>query len=402
MIRRTETDAPSKTVIFTAGKIPNEAAQLVEDTLIVIPSKVEKGSYREKALTRVLSHLEWSGFPLEQVEVVSPSGNDFCKGRLITEGAKKQNRPYLLQIDGDVLPDLGGFYQWLLDTGHQDRPCQIHRGLYRMDKEETSWVCYSISKLRCRIDTDSPKMLSALCAGGFWIPRDLYLKNPVDDKFVGWGSEDVEFGRRIADIQPWEAFDKYSLHHWHEFDRKMKLSNLKKSPHTTPHTRSECDRISRQKIVILGAGRCGSVLLERTLDLHPDIEAILDEPLSGKSYHDPPLGKPASQLVTWILRQAKSDSNVVLFKLLNHQPSRKFLRGPLLEELRKQGFIFLHLIRENTFEQVVSHFLAQTEQKYVTLPYESESVEMDIEWAEKSLDTMLGGEAATRAFENRP
>jgi len=403
MIRHTVTTPPAEGLLFTASPIPEEAATLVGETLVVIPSKVVSGSYREKALGRLLEHLEWSGFPRDQVEIVNPDGDDFCKGKLITEGANRQDKKYLFQIDGDVLPDLGGFYRWLLDTGNQDKPCMPHRGIYRMDKEETSWVLYSISEPRCRINTRSPKILSALCAGGFWIPKDLYLENPVSEEFVGWGAEDVEFGRRIEEIQQWERFDKFSLHHWHEFDRKMFKSNLEKSPHTSSNSRNVCDRIARQKVVIMGGGgRTGSVLLERALDQHPDIEGILDEPFS-KGYKDAThVHMPdAKDKVKWLLDQAESEANVVAFKLLDFHPVQQFARGFLLEELKKQGFVFLHLRRRSLFEQLASHYLAQTEKKYVSLPYESEDVEMDLSWAERVIDKHVNSDAGTKVFLKR-
>lgn len=50
--------------------------------------------------------------------------------------------------------------------------------------------------------------------GGIWVIRaDVFLKKPMDERFEGWGFEDVEFYRRVPRVR----YKRSPLYHiWHE------------------------------------------------------------------------------------------------------------------------------------------------------------------------------------------
>lgn len=55
--------------------------------------------------------------------------------------------------------------------------------------------------------------------GGIWIlPRELFLQHKMDESFVGWGSEDVDFKRRV----PFSRIGGPLFHIWHEKAHKTK------------------------------------------------------------------------------------------------------------------------------------------------------------------------------------
>jgi hypothetical protein len=386
---------PSKSVVFSPRKIPQSCQHILDETLVVIPSMVRPGSARERALGRVLEHLKWSGFSPSQIEIVSPDDGEFRKGSLITEGAKRQEKKYLLQIDGDIITDWGKFFTWMLENGTQDEPCLPFRGFYRLDRDETEKVLHGENRPKIEFNPDNLRVLKALCAGAFWIPRDFYLENPVKSIFQGWGAEDVEFGRRVEALWQWHRPDDYCVHHWHENDRKMNPDNIPHCPDTGPHTRIVWDKVARQKVAVMCQPRSGSNLLEKSLNAHPDVEFICEEPFGlAPAVHE---AKAAPNKVEWLLGKIQTQANTMAFRLMDHHPPN-FNRPRLLEDLNAAGFKFIRLVREDEVEHLASKHLAWKENSWVSMAYETTSTVIDLDWAEKVLRNQRRESAGTEAF----
>lgn len=384
--------SPEVEIDLEPKKIDPRHQGLIDQAAVVIPAMVVAGTYREKNLKKVINHLVWSGFSRDQIHTPSPrKGDDFRKGSLITRATKKAGKKYLLQVDADIIHDWGGFFDWVAENQSADRPLLPFNGFLKSTRDQADAT--EVGEISIKGCFPRDRFLRARCAGGFWIPTDLYLENPIKDVFVGWGCEDIEFANRIAKIIGWERSDAVALHLWHEYDRKMNLDNL---DHSTSCNREKADwnRI-RQRFVVLCPRRSGSNLLERSLDNHPDIEMFHGEPFGvtdpgGRS-------KNAENPAWWILRYIKTNANTFGFRLMDHDPKHHD-RDWLLSNLLEHGWKFIRLHREDTFAQLASFWLAKEERNWINLPYETEICTMDPEWAKTHIDLMRAYEEQTMKF----
>jgi LPS sulfotransferase NodH len=384
------------TAIFNPTKIDTKHNDLLEKVAVIIPAKFDKGTARETAYHRVIDFLLWSGFKDSQIITVKPlKGEDFNKGELITRGVKRKaakDKNYIIQVDADIFTNWGGFFDWIAG-GKYKNPCLLFMGFLRLDREQTEEIFKTFPESK-EIPINKHNTLRARCAGGFWITKELYLKEPVKEVFVGWGCEDIEFANRIhKNFKQWERFNEWGIHHWHEFDRRMNLDNLK---HSTQKNKEKLDwNKLRQKLVILCPRRSGSNLLERSLDTHPDLEM----------FHGEPFGVTACSIETkentapinWILSKVKTDANTFGFRLMDHDPTH-IAREPLLEQLKNHNFNFIRLHRENLFNQLSSFWLASTEQNWIDKEYETQKTVMCPIWAEKQVKLIRKYQAANTEF----
>lgn len=378
-------------VRFNPRPIYEADKEILNDVTVVIPACFEIGTWREKAFWVTIEHLLWSGFDRKQIQVVSPTGDTFCKGELITRGISEDKRKYLLQVDADLLVNWGSFFRWLNKRNYKDEPCLPFNGFLRMNREESSSI--EIGAIDITLPLEQGKALRAKCAGGFWIPADLYLANPIDKIYTGWGCEDVEFGRRIEKIRSWKVHDLWAAHHWHEYDRQMNLSNLEHSEYHRMQ-RKDWNRI-RQKLAILCPRRSGSNLLERSLDLHPDIEMFHGEPFGVTAGSKD--SKTARCPEAWVLNKVKTNANTFGFRLMDHDP-KYISRNDVLEALKVRRWKFIRLYREDTFAQLASFWLAKKEKNWINLPYETKCCTMDPEWAKTHIELMKSYEQNTMKF----
>lgn len=130
---------------------------------------------------------------------------------------------HLLFLDADSLPDAPGFVARALAalrehpgavicggrTGRRAAPAPPDARLFEAHSRKREWI-----PAAARNRDPAGNFLSA----NFLLPRALFLSNPFDDRFTGWGWEDTEWALRVLPRAPLIHVDNSVSHMEHHAD----------------------------------------------------------------------------------------------------------------------------------------------------------------------------------------
>lgn len=357
---------------------------IADETTVIIPVKFEDGSLRAQALQATIDHLVWSGIRKDRI-LVSRIEGEWNKGAAINEVMTQVETEFLMQLDGDLLPDLGGFFAWLSeDKKRLKHPIMPWPHFVRLGLEDTKQALRK--PLGISVSVINKQVQRGRGAGGFFVPTDQYIDEPMRDDMVGWAGEDLEFANRMkkAMKRQWLSFSIPALHHHHENDRKINtesLQNLAEEGVIKPN-KEVVTTWGHQRVAIVAEGRSGGNLLQELLAQHPDLTMLEKEPLSPlkevRRYGDP----PEDNVEAWLRSKMQGSTNMHGVRVLVGQPAgpqkRKFLT-----QLIRRGWFIIRLTRENEFEMVVSRWLAKEEKNYIGEAYKTESTKIPKHFARR-------------------
>jgi glycosyltransferase involved in cell wall biosynthesis len=135
---------------------------------------------------------------------LAPSPRNLGRAEARNTLARLARGAVLLFLDADSLPDAPGFVTRALDaaqdpsevvcggrTGQRCPPAPPDARLFERHSQKREWIS---AEERNRDPT------ATFLSANFMVGRDLFLANPFDDAFCGWGWEDSEWALRIGKL----------------------------------------------------------------------------------------------------------------------------------------------------------------------------------------------------------
>lgn len=186
------------------------------DIAVIVPVyRMPEQPERARALARVLSLLDAAGL---RPVLARDDGAAWNKGKTVNAAvAERSAHPSLLPAwlwihDADVELPFVGVLAAVDPTGPP--LVQPFRKIVRLDAEQTE---ARLRGERVKLPLTSAPACDTFGGGSLIVRTDVYLRSRgFDERFTGWGSEDVEFGERLVALAgPPAVIDVRGLHMWH-------------------------------------------------------------------------------------------------------------------------------------------------------------------------------------------
>jgi glycosyltransferase involved in cell wall biosynthesis len=163
---------------------------------------------------------------------LAPAPHNLGRGEARNTLARLARGETLLFLDADSLPDAPGFVSRALAeaghpadvicggrTGRRCPPAPPDSRLFETHSRKREWL-----PAEARNQDPAANFLSA----NFMVSREVFLANPFDDAFKGWGWEDTEWALRIARVAHIRHVENSVSHMEHHRDADW-LSRLERS-----------------------------------------------------------------------------------------------------------------------------------------------------------------------------
>lgn len=184
---------------------------------VVIPFR-GGDAWRERALDAVVarygSHDDWQ-VVVERDEAEGP----WCKAAVVNAGVRRSFGDVLVIADADLLCD---GVETAVDHCRRGRKWVMpYRMLYRMNESATDRVLAGESPSEVMTDrtllADTKAPYPGVIGGGIVVlRREVYERVSMDERFVGWGGEDVSWGHALSTLAQRPLILKDNLYHlWH-------------------------------------------------------------------------------------------------------------------------------------------------------------------------------------------
>lgn len=198
------------------GAVPLTGVRSVDFT-VVIPFEPNRDPARLAGLGCVERWYAGQGFPL----VIGSGGQPWSKGVAVDDGFARVETEGVIVADADCLVSCFDLGRATLVVAAGAPWAQPHSMVYRLHRKATGRV------LAGHVVPDGMAPARVLCerpphpapAGGgiVVLSRDAYRTvGGIDDRFVGWGGEDISFARALDTlVGPGVRFDGALWHLWH-------------------------------------------------------------------------------------------------------------------------------------------------------------------------------------------
>jgi hypothetical protein len=154
------------------------------------------------------------------------SSEVYNRSAAFNHGVKKATGKVMLLHDNDMLVPAdycSGIYR-IISSGYE--AVNTKRFVFYLNRLHTEKIMESFE----RIPDDSPEyIVQNLEAGGSMaITREAYVRiGGMDEEFIGWGGEDIEFWRRCSVLNRWIWGYQPIIHLWH---KSQPLKDMKDNP----------------------------------------------------------------------------------------------------------------------------------------------------------------------------
>jgi hypothetical protein len=182
---------------------------------VVIPYR-RTDEHREAALAKVLqqfeAHHDW------QVVIGTDDKEPFSKARAVNDGVRRSFGDFLVICDADLLcPDIEDAVNQCRKGVRWIMPYSI---LYRLSKTATQKVLRGADPLpiaKSRNGALDVGPYSGVIGGGVVVlRRSVYEDIPMDERFEGWGGEDISWGMALRSLAGMPRKTNGPLYHlWH-------------------------------------------------------------------------------------------------------------------------------------------------------------------------------------------
>lgn len=203
---------------------------------VLIPAFVRDDEWRQKALARVLLHYT-QNHGAWKISVADHGGGPWRKGAAVIEALHSIRASVLVVADADVMADpeaLQEAVDAVTPVGSQGirGPAWAtpHGPIRRLDRESTVQL-YDYGEIPERPVLTRPTYRNRGQEGGgiTVVPRQIYVRCPIDPRFEGWGSEDVCWGLALRCLYgpPWSGDGTlWHLYHDHPAPGQSKSQNV--------------------------------------------------------------------------------------------------------------------------------------------------------------------------------
>lgn len=170
--------------------------------------------HRLAALAWVRARYEQTGWPVTVAEL--PAG-PWVKAAAVNPAVQASTADVVVVADGDCWSNDVIEAAAAVDAGKRPWACPFHR-IRRLNRQFTERVLAGLVDVGDHTSSslEEPVYLARPGGGIVVMARDVARDVPMDPRFVGWGGEDVSWGKALQSLhgKPWMgATDLYHL--WH-------------------------------------------------------------------------------------------------------------------------------------------------------------------------------------------
>ncbi|MDZ4690794.1 glycosyltransferase family A protein [Terricaulis sp.] len=180
---------------YDPSPLLNAMANAPRDVEFVL---LDDGSGSAELLARVISAASATGAPVRVIVWAKNQGRAAGRNRLVAEA----RGAYVLFLDADMIPDTLNFLARWLAVADEASPVAAFGGLSLNHAAITSETAlhhnlFGASDCRdARARSQSPAQFTA--SANLMVRRDFLAAHPFDNRFVGWGFEDVDWALSAA------------------------------------------------------------------------------------------------------------------------------------------------------------------------------------------------------------